>query len=70
MPEKTSDQDKVVRVTLVKSPIGYSKRHKGTIRALGLRRMNQTVVHVDSPTLRGMLLKVNHLVAVEEEVES
>jgi large subunit ribosomal protein L30 len=54
----------------VKSPIGYSQRHKRTIRALGLRRMNQTVEHVDSPTLRGMLLKVNHLVAVEEEVES
>jgi large subunit ribosomal protein L30 len=70
MPEKTSAQDKVVRVTLVKSPIGYSQRHKRTIRALGLRRMNQTVEHVDSPTLRGMLLKVNHLVAVEEEVES
>ncbi len=59
-------KEKVVRVTLVKSPIGYSKRQKGTIRALGLRRMNQTVEHLDSATLRGMLFKVSHLVLVEE----
>lgn len=57
---------KVVRITLVKSPIGYSKRHKATVRALGLHRMNQTVEQVDTPTLRGMLYKVNHLVVVEE----
>ena len=57
---------KVVRVTLVKSPIGYSKRQKGTVRALGLRRMDQTVEHVDTPVLRGMLHKVSHLVEVEE----
>jgi large subunit ribosomal protein L30 len=58
--------EKIVRITLVKSPIGYSKRHKGTIRALGLRRMHQTVEQVDSPTLRGMLYKVGHLVEVVE----
>ena len=58
---------KVVRITLVKSPIGYSQRHKATIRALGLRRMHQTVEHIDSPALRGMLAKVNHLVEVVEE---
>ena len=55
-----------VRVTLVKSPIGYSARHKGTIRALGLRRINQTIEQVDTPQLRGMLYKVAHLVEVEE----
>ncbi len=68
MSETTQPQKKV-RITLVKSAIGYSVRHKATIRALGLRRMNQTVVHVDSPTLRGMLSKVNHLVLIEEQVE-
>ncbi len=68
MPEKTQPQ-KILRITLVKSAIGYSVRHKATIRALGLRRMNQTVEHVDSPSLRGMLSKVNHLVVVEEQVE-
>lgn len=60
---------KTVRITLVKSAIGYSVRHKATLRALGLRRMNQTVEQVDTPTLRGMLMKVNHLVVVEEQVE-
>lgn len=58
--------EKVVRITLVRSAIGYSKEHKATVRALGLRRMHQTVEHLDSPTLRGMLYKVAHLVVVEE----
>ncbi len=58
---------KVVRVTLVKSPIGYAKQQKATVRALGLTKMLQTVEHVDSATLRGMLAKVTHLVAVEEK---
>ncbi len=64
-----SQTPKILRVTLVKSAIGYSQRHKATVRALGLRRMNQTVEHVDSPSLRGMLAKVSHLVVVEEQVE-
>ncbi len=66
MPENTQTP-KMLRITLVKSAIGYSVRHKATVRALGLRRMNQTVVHEDTPTLRGMLNKVNHLVKVEEQ---
>jgi large subunit ribosomal protein L30 len=56
----------ILRVTLVKSPIGYSVRQKDTVRALGLRRMNQVVEHDDSPSIRGMLNKVSHLVDVEE----
>jgi large subunit ribosomal protein L30 len=59
--------DKKLHVTLVKSPITYSKRQKNTVRALGLRRMNQTVQHNDTPVIRGMINKVRHLVAVEEE---
>ncbi|MGE5220922.1 MAG: 50S ribosomal protein L30 [Omnitrophica WOR_2 bacterium] len=67
MPKtKPQPLEKKVQITLIKSPIGYSKEHKATIRALGLRRMHQTVEHVDSPTLRGMLYKVNHLVKVVE----
>lgn len=69
MSSSATSKTKIVRVTLVKSPIGYSKRQKGTIRALGLRRMNQTVEHVDSPTLWGMLHKVSHLVEVEQVEE-
>ncbi len=57
---------KVLRITLVKSPIGYSKRQKGTVRALGLRRLNQTVEQKDTPVIRGMIDKVSHLVRVEE----
>ena len=59
-------KEKVLRVTLVKSPIGYTQRQKNTVRALGLRRLNQTVEHGDSPVIRGMLNKVGHLVQVEE----
>ncbi|MEE4194220.1 MAG: 50S ribosomal protein L30 [Anaerolineae bacterium] len=59
-------KEKTVKITLVKSPIGYSERHKGTIRALGLRKINQTVEQKDGPVLRGMLSKVAHLVEVEE----
>ena len=57
---------KMVHITLIKSPIGYSERQKRTVQALGLRRMNQTVQQQDSPTLRGMIAKVSHLVHVEE----
>ena len=59
-------KEKTVKITLVKSPIGYSKRHKGTIRALGLKKINQTVEQEDGPVLRGMLSKVAHLVEIEE----
>ncbi len=54
-------------VVWVKSDIGYSKVQKQTIRALGLRRLNQSVVHTDSAVVRGMINKVRHLVKVEEE---
>jgi large subunit ribosomal protein L30 len=60
------EQPKVLRITWVKSAIGYSERQKSTIRALGLRRLNQTVIHEDTPAIRGMLRKVNHLVKIEE----
>jgi large subunit ribosomal protein L30 len=66
MPRKKAPKEKIIRITLVRSPIGYSKEHKGAIRALGFKRLHQTVEHVDSPTLRGMLYKVAHMVVVEE----
>ena len=55
-----------LRITWTKSAIGYEQRQKATIRALGLRRLHQTVEHEDSPTIRGMAHKVRHLVAIEE----
>jgi large subunit ribosomal protein L30 len=64
---KTADKkEKIIRITLVRSPIGFTKRHKATVRALGFHRLHQTVEHVDSPTLRGMLYLVDRLVVVEE----
>lgn len=68
MPKKKATQ-KMVRITYVRSAIGYSVEHKATIRALGLRKLHQSVVHADTPVLRGMLRKVNHLVEIEEQVE-
>ena len=56
----------LLRITLTKSPIGYSYRQKRTVRALGLRRMRQTVEQKDTPIIRGMIAKVEHLVTVEE----
>lgn len=64
--KKSAKSEKYLRITLVRSPIGYSQSQKDTIRALGLRRMNQSVEHLDGPSLRGMLDKVSHLVQVEE----
>jgi large subunit ribosomal protein L30 len=55
-----------LRVTLVKSPTKFSERQKRTVRALGLKRMHQTVEHADSLVTRGMVAKVAHLVEVEE----
>ena len=55
-----------LKVTYSKSAIGYKKDQKGTVRALGLRRLNQVVEHDDNPVIRGMLHKVRHLVTVEE----
>lgn len=55
-----------LRITYSKSAIGYDQKQKGTIRALGLRRLQQTVVHDDTPVIRGMVDKVSHLVTVEE----
>jgi large subunit ribosomal protein L30 len=65
MPKNEKD-NKTVFVTLVKSPIGYTKDQKATVLALGLRRMHQTIEHKDTPALRGMIRKVVHLVQVEE----
>ena len=53
------------RITQVKSPIGENQRNRGTLRALGLRKIGQTVEHDETPVLAGMLRKVRHLVKVD-----
>jgi large subunit ribosomal protein L30 len=65
MPKKEIS-GKTIRVTLVRSPIGYTKDQKVTALALGLRKLHQTVEHPDNPALRGMIQKIIHLVRVEE----
>ncbi len=57
---------KTVNVTLKRSPIGEKPKTRATVEGLGLRKINQTVTQVDSPSLRGMLAKVRHLVEVQE----
>lgn len=55
-----------LRITLVRSPIGYSVRQKRTASALGLRKIRQAVVHPDNQAIRGMVNRISHLVHVEE----
>jgi large subunit ribosomal protein L30 len=55
-----------LEITLVRSPIGYSKRQKATLKAMGLKKINQSVVQDDTEAIRGMINKVAHLVEVDE----
>jgi len=59
-------QDNRVRVTQVRSQIGFDRRQRATLRGLGIRRMHQTVELEDTPQVRGMIRKVEHLLKVEE----
>ena len=63
----TEDQGRQLKVTLVKSAIGSKPKARGTLRALGLRRINSSNVLPDRPEIRGMLARVPHLVSVEEQ---
>jgi len=57
---------KQLEIKLVRSPIGYSKRQKATLKAMGLKKVNQSVVQDDTEAIRGMINKVAHLVEVDE----
>ena len=59
--------EKTLKITLVKSPLGAVPKQRKTVKALGLRKMHQTVVLPDNAAVRGMIWHVNHLVKVEEE---
>ena len=65
MPKKETS-GKTIRITWVRSAIGYNKDQKATVKALGLRRLHQTIEHKDTPALRGMLTKIIHLLKIEE----
>ena len=55
-----------LQITLVRSTIGVKPKHKLTVAALGLRKVNSTALHKDNPAIRGMINQVRHLVKVEE----
>ena len=57
---------KSLKITQIKSAIGYNRKMKKTLRALGLRKMHQSVVHADTPVIRGMVNKVSFLLKVDE----
>ncbi len=57
---------KQIKVTLVRSPIGFQPKHRECVRGLGLKRMNHTVLLEDTPSIRGMVNKINYLLRVEK----
>ena len=61
---KRNEHAERIRVTLVRSPVGFDKRQTRVVRGLGLRRLGHSVDVVDNPSVRGMILKVRHLVKV------
>ncbi len=61
-----SKQQKTVKITLVRSPIGFNKTQAKTVEGMGLRRIRHSVTLVDTPETRGMIHKVRHLVTVAE----
>ena len=56
----------ILKIRQIKSPIGYKKKAKSTLTALGLKKINQIVEHNDTPQIRGMLSVVNYLVRIEK----
>jgi len=67
MAKNTKTQ--ILKITMHRSPTGYTKRQKATVRALGIHRMHETVTQNDTAVIRGMIAKVSHLVDVEEGEE-
>jgi large subunit ribosomal protein L30 len=66
MAKKKEKATGTLRIKLVRSVIGNRKRHRETVRGLGLRRLNQVVERQDTPEVRGMVRKVTHLVSIVE----
>jgi large subunit ribosomal protein L30 len=64
--QRTDTKGATVKITLVKSPIGFTRRQAAVVKGLGLRRIRHTVELKDTPATRGMIHKVRHLVAIAE----
>ena len=59
-------EQKMLKITLVKSPIGAVPKHRATVEAMGLRKLNKTIVLPDNAATRGQIQQIRHLVKVEE----
>jgi len=59
-------KNKQIKITLVRSPIGFQPKHRECVRGLGLKRLHQTVVLEDTPAIRGMVNKIDYMVRVED----
>ena len=69
MAKSTKGPEKMLKITQIKSQIGYAEKQKKVLKGLGLGRIGRSVTRVDHPSIRGMVMKVRHLVTLEE-VES
>lgn len=67
MPKKKAQSEKSLVITLKHSAIGRSQDQKDTVKALGFKKLNQTLTKSDNPAIRGMIKKIEHLVEVKEE---
>ena len=66
-PDMTKTKKQTLKITQVKSRIGYKKKAKATLDAMGIKKMNQTVELPDNPAIRGMIKKIEYLIRVEDK---
>ena len=66
-PDMAKTKKQMLKITQVKSRIGYKKKAKATLDAMGLKKMNQTVELPDNPAIRGMIKKIEYLIRVEDK---
>ena len=66
-PDMAKIKKQMLKITQVKSRIGYKKKAKATLDAMGLKKMNQTVELPDNPAIRGMIKKIEYLIKVEDK---
>jgi large subunit ribosomal protein L30 len=60
------ENDKKIEITLIKSPIGYKPKAKKTLEALGLKKINQSVIHISNECINGMINKIDYLIKIKE----
>ena len=66
-PDMVKTKQQTLKITQVKSRIGYKKKAKATLDAMGLKKINQTVKLPDNPAIRGMIKKIEYLIRVEDK---